>query len=180
MAWKALKEFNKARNISWLIFAHNEFTPQHQKPRRQMAFLNKWCYELAANFTLSIPGFKLLPQPQCTAWDAGSRCWLPWISTVRTQQGSGYPEAVAGKAGLKHTDTVVVGLRSAPEGSNSKFLPRWVPVFRKDFSQTGIIPRASVSTEFCSVLGGSLFFFFSIFFFLGIIYKTWQSTFIFQ
>lgn len=37
MAWKALKEFNKAQNTSWLIFAH-------QKPHIQMEFLNKWCY----------------------------------------------------------------------------------------------------------------------------------------
>lgn len=37
MAWKALKEFNKAQNTSRLIFAH-------QKPHIQMEFLNKWCY----------------------------------------------------------------------------------------------------------------------------------------
>lgn len=71
MTWKALRGFNKTQNISWLIFTHSEFAPQHQKPQIQTAFLNKWYYESVTKLSVSILGSKQHPQQQRRV-DAGS------------------------------------------------------------------------------------------------------------
>lgn len=115
----------------------------------------QWCYELATNFSLSTPGFKPSTWVHSLAAVHGTEWWLPGIPTLRIQWDSSCLEAVARMTGLTCTDMVVKWARSASESSNI------LDEFQhsgKDFSQTGIVSCASVSTEFCSVLGCFLSF----------------------
>lgn len=94
-------------------------------------------------------------------------CWLPRISTIRTQRGSNYLDAAARKAGPMRTNMVVEWARLAPESSNT------VSFTLDEFQRSGKIlaklalyhvPVYQLSSVLCLVvLCLVVFFFFSFF-----------------